>query len=344
MTQVALLLDSCPELALLIERELSPENIASALGPDDPLPSNLWERALAAPLRELSSRPGKEFRRNLVKLAWDMAGGQGQPAPELSGIVEALHLGSLIVDDVEDGSARRRGGPALHQLVGMPLALNAGNWLYFFPGVLLSRLELEAGLELRVRTAIDTAVRNCHYGQALDLSVRVTEHRQRDVPAVVRTTTRLKTGSLTELATRLGALSAGADEHAVDVLGRFGRAFGVALQMLDDLTGLTSERRCHKGHEDLIESRPTWPWSWLAQHVDAIAYVRIRSLAEQVARRDLHPEIVSQELRERIEAAGRTAIHEHLQGALSDLCGGLGERRGYSELCLEIARLEQFDA
>jgi geranylgeranyl pyrophosphate synthase len=343
MSQVALLLDRCPELALLIERELLPESHVASFGMDSAVLARLWERALGSPLSELASRPGKEFRSRLVSLAWEMAGGRGEIAPELPGIVEALHLGSLIVDDIEDGSARRRGGSALHLLVGLPLALNAGNWLYFMPGALLSRLKLAEPLELRLRVAIDEAVRNCHYGQALDLSAQVTELRQREVPGVVRATTRLKTGSLTELATLLGAHSAGADEERVRVLGRFGREFGTALQMLDDLTGLTSEKRCHKGHEDLIESRPTWPWSWLAEKVDAVAYVRLRSLAEEVARRELHPEVLSEELRDRVAVHGRASIHGHLQAALSALRAGLGEPRGYSALCEEISRLEQYD-
>ena len=343
MTQVAAQVDPYPELASLIERELSPGNFSACLTTDEAVPERLWERALASPLRELATRPGKEFRSHLVQLAFELAGGSGELAPELPSIVEALHLGSLIVDDIEDGSARRRGGPALHQLVGLPLALNAGNWLYFMPGALLARLELDQAVELRLRASIDQAIRNCHYGQALDLATRVTELRQREVPGVVRATTRLKTGSLTELATRLGAISAGADDVCVRVLGRFGREFGIALQMLDDLTGITSEKRCHKGHEDLLESRPTWPWAWLAERVDAMAYVRLRAMAEEVARRDLHPELVSEELRDRVAVSGRTAIREHLQGALASLTTSIGEPRGYATLREEVTRLELYD-
>src|SRR5512142_2931568 len=67
---------------------------------------------------------------------------------ELIGIVEGLHLGSLIIDDIEDESSTRRGGPTLHRQIGVPNALNAGNWLYFWPALLVPRLKLGPDREL----------------------------------------------------------------------------------------------------------------------------------------------------------------------------------------------------
>jgi geranylgeranyl pyrophosphate synthase len=124
-------------------------------------------------------------------------------------LVEILHAGSLIVDDIQDGSAYRRGKPALHVLVGVPLALNAGNWLYFLPHRLLQDLRLDSHVELELRRALDRGVLRCHYGQALDLGVRLGSLSQREVRGVVSLCTRLKTGSLLELAAEVGAIAAG---------------------------------------------------------------------------------------------------------------------------------------
>ena len=52
---------------------------------------------------------------------------------------EIIHAGSMIVDDIEDDSSERRGAPAVHRLHGLPLALNAGNWMYFAPFRLVER-------------------------------------------------------------------------------------------------------------------------------------------------------------------------------------------------------------
>jgi geranylgeranyl pyrophosphate synthase len=342
MTQPAYDYDNTPGLLGLIERDaVSPER---TLPNDVRLPPRLLQRALFEPLREAASRPGKELRARLLELAHALVGGTRPPAPELAGVVEALHLGSLIVDDIEDGSASRRGGPALHRLFGTPIALNVGNYLYFYAGAaLLPSLDLHPRTELAVRKAVDRAVLGCHYGQALDLGVKVTELRRREVPDVVYGTTRLKTGSLMELAAELGALAGGAKPEHVTALRNLGSSVGVALQMLDDLSGITSERRCHKGHEDLLGGRASWPWAWLAERDDNVDYSRLRSLLESVVRRDLHPEVVAEQLRERIGAHGRAAVKQKLDGIRRFALDTFGASRTLSAFGEELARLERYD-
>jgi geranylgeranyl pyrophosphate synthase len=342
MTQAAMIHDSPPELASLIAREFSPDCLSATLGLGNAVPERVWHRALAGPLCELASREGKALRARLVEIAWEMGGGRGETPPELTAIVEALHLGSLIIDDIEDGSVRRRGGPALHHIVGLPLALNAGNWLYFWPSTLLGRLHLSGCVELALRRAIDDSVLRCHYGQALDLSVRVTELRQREVLDVVDATARLKTGSLLELAARVGAIAAGGEAAPVNALGRLGSELGVALQMVDDLSGLTVERRCHKGHEDLLAARATWPWVWLAENTDPVAYCRLRALAEGVVARDVHPEHLAQQIRACVAELGKKAISTKLDAALQSVAAELGEPRGLSKLREDLSRLEAY--
>ena len=87
----------------------------------------------------------------LVELGWELAEAPGTAPSDLAHMVELLHAGSMIVDDIEDGSQRRRGEPALHVLHGVPLALNTGNLLYFLPLGLLRRLRLGANREGRRR-------------------------------------------------------------------------------------------------------------------------------------------------------------------------------------------------
>ncbi len=154
-------------LALLLSLELD--------APDhDHVPLELWERALFGPAREFLTRPGKEIRSRLVETGWLLCGGApGAHPPELPWLVEILHAGSLIVDDIEDGSPERRGAPALHELVGLPLALNTGNWLYFWPLVLIERLGLPESRALALYRETSRVLVGCHQGQALDLSVRV---------------------------------------------------------------------------------------------------------------------------------------------------------------------------
>jgi geranylgeranyl pyrophosphate synthase len=303
----------------------------------------LWHASLGGPLLELLERPGKEFRSRLVEVAYDVSRQNDAAAmPEaLPLIVEILHAGSLIVDDIEDDSKRRRGKPALHLVVGVPLALNAGNWLYFLPHSVLQELALPALVELDVRRIIERGVLRCHYGQALDLGVKLGSLGQHEVKDVVSVSTRLKTGSLLELAAELGAAAAGASAALRRELSAFGRSYGVALQMLDDVSGLCEAGRAHKGHEDLLNGRPTWPWAWLAQRLDELSYLRLQHRAREVERRETHPEVLASALRRELGDSPYEAIHEQLGQAFERLERAIPSRRSLEPLAAEIERLEQ---
>ena len=56
-------------------------------------------------------------------------GGSVQEALGPAVAIELLHNAFLIHDDIEDESRLRRGRPTLHELHGVPLALNAGDAL-----------------------------------------------------------------------------------------------------------------------------------------------------------------------------------------------------------------------
>jgi len=340
MTQPALDIDAVSRLLPLLEREA--EGLRT-LPEDISVPARFWQRALFSPLRTASRRPGKELRGRLAEITWTLAGGSGPSPSELAATVEALHLGSLIVDDIEDGSGRRRGGDALHVAVGLPLALNAGNWLYFWQSALLEQAGFEPSVLLALKSAVDRAVLRCHYGQALDLSLRITELRRCEVRDLVYGTTRLKTGALFELSAELSAIAARAPAERVQVLGTLGRDIGVALQMLDDWTGLAWEHRCHKGHEDLVEARPTWAWAWLAERLDDVSYARLRGLADAVARRDLHPEPVAATFRTALGDAPRLAIRRQVEQARAAAHACFEGSPALAELDAELARLERYD-
>lgn len=262
MKQVALL-DALPDALAALAHAVG-EHGASAL--ERRVPHDVWRRALTGPAEEFLSRPGKQLRASLVRIGWLLAGGDPEAMPErLALVVELLHAGSLIIDDVEDGAVARRGAPALHHLVGAPLAINTGSWMYFWALAELAQAGLVPGAELSAYRAACTTLVRCHQGQALDLAVRIPDLALADVPAVVAATTRLKTGTLCAFATSLGAHALAAPPDVIEATAAFGTAAGTALQMLDDLGSLIAPARRDKGREDLRGLRPTWPWAWLAE-------------------------------------------------------------------------------
>src|SRR5690606_31849625 len=122
---------------------------------------------------------------------------------------------------------------------------------------------------LRVLLESNRVLTRSHQGQALDLGTHVARLPQSDVATLVRTTTELKTGALMGLACAIAAEVAGAEPTLVGRLQELGAQLGVALQMLDDLSGLLNDRRRDKGEEDLRLGRATWPWAWLAEALPA---------------------------------------------------------------------------
>ncbi len=284
----------------------------------------VWERALFGPARDLLARRGKNLRGRLVEAGWQLGGGYG-PCPELLVLMlEVLHAGSLVVDDIEDDSTHRRGEPALHRRYGLPRALNCGNWMTFWPSLLIERLALPAAREVELRRALGRAVLRCHHGQALDVTVTVHDTPRAELPDLVATITRLKTGALTELALTAGAIAAGAGPATLRALATFGREAGMALQMLDDLSGLDGARDPHKRHEDLRLGRATWPWAWLARDLAAAPYQQLARMSAVVLLGGDDPAPLAALLRRFIDARGRDRALGRLDAALGVLTDTFG--------------------
>jgi geranylgeranyl pyrophosphate synthase len=320
----------------LLDREFAER----CLGNESTVPFALWEAALYGPLRDFLARPGKEFRGALVAACHRLAGTKEPCPPELPFALEALHAGSLIVDDIEDESLLRRGGPALHRSFGVPTALNAGNWLYFCSLRLLDQVEMPPATRLSVQRRVNEALLSCHYGQALDLSAKLDAVSRKDVVGVVRTCTELKTGSLVALAAALGASAGGAGPALVEAASRFGRSLGVGLQMLDDLSGIVNDKRADKGREDLTRGRLTWPWAWAAMRLDDAAFASLAAHGRRVLAGEA-PGPLSKRLANVVAAYGRREAHAELESAFARLREVTGEHPVMAAFAREIERLER---
>jgi geranylgeranyl diphosphate synthase type II len=91
------------------------------------LKGRLPDRYLYDLVRGYPSRAGKGIRPSLLLATCQAFGGSVDEAIGPAVATELAHNAFLVHDDVEDGSAQRRGQPTLHRLHGMPLAVNAGD-------------------------------------------------------------------------------------------------------------------------------------------------------------------------------------------------------------------------
>lgn len=297
------------------------EESFAKMGVSEPLQRQHWESSLFQPALYMLLRPGKQFRSEVLKSCWELAGGHPEQHPqELAFLVELLHVGSLIIDDIEDDSATRRGQATLHRKYGVPVALNTGNWLYFLPLCILPRLGLPDAVTLAMYEDISAALLLSHQGQAIDLATHVNEIRQNDMCQIVTNSTRLKTGTLMRLAAQLGARAAGADPQRLEALGRLGADIGLGLQMLDDWSGVSTPERSHKGIEDLRHGRLTWPWAWLAETTDEVSFAALMHDTNQISI-DWEAEQILLRIKSQLREHAPQQIREFLREAFAELEG-----------------------
>ncbi|MFW7379856.1 MAG: polyprenyl synthetase family protein [Oligoflexus sp.] len=292
----------------------------------------LLSRVLFQPLEEFLARPSKIIRAALVHAGYDAAFADQHtttyryPAPPqadlqtCSHIIELLHSGSLIIDDLQDESLTRRGKECFHRLYGSALALTAGNWLYVWPLKVLGQLDVSEEQIQRMQCCYHHALEAAHYGQALDVSVAVDTLQQDEVSALCQWVTRYKTGTITVLALELGAILGGADDDLLQSLRAFGMEFGTLLQNYDDLANILGHQESAKRFEDFIHKRPSWVWSMIADHytveefqeftraVDALP--QDQALLHAWLERYQFVELAAQTMEHRLSQLKQMVIHE----------------------------------
>lgn len=226
-----------------------------------------YARTVLDPILEIVDRGGKSWRSFGLLACIDAVGGDSEPFRHWLALPELLHVGSLIVDDVQDSSGVRRGGPAAHVAHGTPLAINAGTACYFLAEMPLANQKLPPQVQVDLYRAYFEAVRAAHAGQALDIDglkkvvLDVVESGDGELlEKRLRATHRLKSAvppsALARMATQLG----GGTVAQMDALGQLFEAFGVAFQIVDDVLNLKGFQKELKNRgEDITEAKVTAP-------------------------------------------------------------------------------------
>jgi geranylgeranyl pyrophosphate synthase/predicted secreted hydrolase len=266
--RLARLLPSRPtprELAELVVRTDGP--VPDAARYVEGVPPEQLARAIVEPIRSISDRGGKGWRSYAALACIDVVGGDSRRFGHWLPMPELLHVGSLIIDDVEDGSDVRRGAPACHLLHGQNRAINAGTAAYFLAEPPVWTDDLAPSAKLRIYRLYFDAMRAGHAGQALDLE-GVDEPAARaatsgDTAALERQVLaihRLKTAAPAGMMARVGAILGGGSELQIEALGSFFEAVGLAFQITDDVLNLRGfERGLKERGEDIRHGKVTLP-------------------------------------------------------------------------------------
>lgn len=195
-----------------------------------PCPSRLAEA-----MRYSVMAGGKRLRPILALMACEACDGELDDALPAACALEMIHTYSLIHDDLPamDDDDLRRGRPTCHKAFDEATAILAGDALLTLAfEVTAQHMQPAVAAQCVVELAEASGASGMVGGQMADLEA---ETRADATLEALEGIHRRKTGALLRAPLRLGALAAQAPESHLESLDRYGRAVGLAFQIVDDL-------------------------------------------------------------------------------------------------------------
>jgi len=166
--------------------------------------------------------------------------------------VELVHLGSLLHDDVIDEAVTRRGIESVNARWGNLRAILAGDFL------LAKASEIAASLGTEVAGLLAATIGELCTGEVIELDDAYNVER---TEAAYYRAIEGKTASLLSTACRIGGIVAELPRDDIDRLTEFGRIYGMAFQIVDDVLDViaTDEQLGKPAAHDLVEGAYNLP-------------------------------------------------------------------------------------
>jgi geranylgeranyl pyrophosphate synthase len=217
--------------------------------------------------------------------------GSGRASAKAAAVaIEVFHKASLVHDDIEDDDAVRYGRPTLHTEVGVPSAINAGDYLLGAGYRIMAALPGLDPTTIRDSVAIlaDAHLRLAR-GQGAELWWRDAAGSglrgggaRRLTPDEAVTIYGLKTSPAFEAAIALGIRLAGMQPADAGAIDRYALHVGAGFQVFNDLKDwagdLENDRRAAG---DLIGGRPTVLWALAIEALPPAEVERLFELARE---------------------------------------------------------------
>lgn len=243
-------------------------------------------------LREYSLRPGKRIRGSLGAAAYDEAKGTrlDENGIQLGVVLELMQNYLLIVDDVMDKSATRRGLPTVHELYSADpessdlheaqmMAVNVGEVAQHMANLVLADIAAPAELIQKTLHTLHTNILVTGFGQIDDLYQQL----GREVSeADIMTKYRSKSSYYTFInPLQCGFTLAGKGGKAtLDACVSFGLPAGVAFQLHDDELGLFGDTKTlgKPNLDDIREGKYTLLVQYALEHASAETTMELRAI------------------------------------------------------------------
>ena len=207
-----------------------------------------------------ASVSGKRLRPLFLILTYAALGGKPEDAFQAASALEIFHNFTLIHDDIQDHGETRHGHPALWTKVGVPLAINIGDYLAALSQHLMGNLPyiFPFADQKKALDEFQDAALAVIKGQQLDIQYeKVDQISVEEYLAMIR----LKTARLFSASFSIAAKLKGSDEEYAEKLKQIGCDLGLGFQIQDDYLGIwgISEETGKSVSTDLSTRKKTFP-------------------------------------------------------------------------------------
>jgi geranylgeranyl diphosphate synthase type I len=203
---------------------------------------------------------GKRIRPLMVLLVASACGGDWNKALPAAAAVELVHNFSLVHDDIQDNSPKRRGRDTTWVKWGAPMAINVGDTLFVMANQAIIGIKENYPSDVVVKAAeiLHNTCLDLTRGQYLDMSYEERMDLTTDDywPMISG-----KTAALLSACCHLGAILGNADEEKQDAYRSFGQYLGLAFQAQDDILGVWGNESItgKSTASDLLEGKKSLP-------------------------------------------------------------------------------------
>jgi geranylgeranyl diphosphate synthase type I len=222
---------------------------------------------------DILKRGGKRIRGALTLVGYEMCGGQDREMIILAArAVEMMHAYLLIIDDIQDNSEVRRGGPSAHKLlesvhraqkwrgtaehIGTGLALNAALLGLHSAEMVLANLAVEDELKVKALNIMNHTMAVTSHGQTHDIINQIAADTSLEEVESIMQWKSAHYSFLNPIHT--GMVLAGAPCEDTNAITQYALNLGKAFQIADDLLVVDATGSSGKNPiDDLREGKRT---------------------------------------------------------------------------------------
>lgn len=208
----------------------------------------------------IKSNKGKQIRPIFVFLIAKMLGTISKKTYDMASLVELIHTGTIIHDDVVDNSNIRRGFYSIRKIWNNKIAVLVGDY-FLSKSILLATNHKHYDL-LKI---ISNTIANMSKGELLQIEKTKKLYINENYYNKIIT---YKTASLISACCEGAARSINSDEKTALKMSKFGNFIGMAFQIKDDIFDYELNQSINKptGGIDIKEKKITLPLIYTIQH------------------------------------------------------------------------------